>query len=180
MIGYGELVAALQRLQNHLNKNGMVTLAGRVTAAQSLLLGPGVARALAVRTAVVQRRRPRILNPVCSNAQTLGRECVESLTQSPSSAAIELCDLLSSHEMEGLLQAHDRIATSTDRTQIVTGGGATTTSTTANNSSIPIQSSPNSTLPNTKLQNSNIVNNNLPKVSVFCFVFNAISFRYVS
>jgi hypothetical protein len=41
---------------------------------------------------------------------------VESLSQSNSPAAIELCDLLSTYEMEGLLQAHDRIATSTDRT----------------------------------------------------------------
>uniref|UniRef100_A0A182TBI4 Uncharacterized protein n=1 Tax=Anopheles maculatus TaxID=74869 RepID=A0A182TBI4_9DIPT len=40
IIGYSELVAALQRLQGHLNKHGLAALAGRVTAAQSLLLGP--------------------------------------------------------------------------------------------------------------------------------------------
>lgn len=91
-------------------------MAGRVTAAQSLLLGPGVARALATRTAVLQRRRPRTANPDILNAQVLAKDCVETLTQSNSASAIELCDLLSTYEMEGLLQAHDRIATITDRT----------------------------------------------------------------
>ncbi|XP_062554489.1 protein PALS1 isoform X4 [Armigeres subalbatus] len=115
VIGYGELVSALQRLQGHLNKHGLAALAGRVTAAQSLLLGPGIARALAARTAVLERRRPRIQNPICSNAQALAKDCVESLAQSSTPAAIELCDLLSTYEMEGLLQAHDRIASTTDR-----------------------------------------------------------------
>nr|XP_019532860.1 MAGUK p55 subfamily member 5-A isoform X5 [Aedes albopictus] len=115
IIGYGELVSALQRLQGHLNKHGLAALAGRVTAAQSLLLGPGIARALAARTAVLERRRPRIQNPICSNAQALAKDCVESLAQSSTPAAIELCDLLSTYEMEGLLQAHDRIASTTDR-----------------------------------------------------------------
>ncbi|EAT33711.1 AAEL014012-PA [Aedes aegypti] len=115
IIGYGELVSALQRLQGHLNKHGLAALAGRVTAAQSLLLGPGIARALAARTAVLERRRPRIQNPICSNAQALAKDCVESLAQSSTPAAIELCDLLSTYEMEGLLLAHDRIASTTDR-----------------------------------------------------------------
>lgn len=74
LTGYGELVAALQRLQGHLNKHGLAALAGRVTAAQSLLLGPGIARALAVRTAVLERRRPRVPNPICSNAQALAKD----------------------------------------------------------------------------------------------------------
>lgn len=115
IIGYAELVSALQRLQSHLNKHGLAALAGRVTAAQSLLLGPGIARALAARTAVLERRRPKVQNPICSNAQTLVKDCVESLAQSSSPVAIELCDLLSTYEMEGLLQAHDRIASTTDR-----------------------------------------------------------------
>lgn len=38
------------------------------------------------------------------------------LAQSSSQDAIELCNLLSTYEMEGLLQAHDRIASTTDRT----------------------------------------------------------------
>ncbi|XP_059610742.1 protein PALS1 isoform X2 [Phlebotomus argentipes] len=115
IIGYGELVSALQRLQSHLNKYGLASLAGRVTAAQSLLLGPGVARSLATRTAVLQRRRPRVANPVTSNVQSLAKDCMESLAQSNSPAAIELCGILSSYEMEGLFQAHDRVATTTDR-----------------------------------------------------------------
>lgn len=48
--------------------------------------------------------------------------------------------------MEGLLQAHDRIATCTDRTSVSVGA----------------ISSPTLTLPN-KIQNANIVNNNVPK-----------------
>ncbi|EDS36902.1 membrane-associated guanylate kinase [Culex quinquefasciatus] len=116
IIGYAELVSALQRLQGHLNKHGLAALAGRVTAAQSLLLGPGIARALAARTAVLERRRPKVQNPICSNSQALVKDCVESLAQSSSPAAIELCDLLSTYEMEGLLLAHDRIASTTDRT----------------------------------------------------------------
>ncbi|XP_058454995.1 uncharacterized protein LOC131432624 isoform X2 [Malaya genurostris] len=115
IIGYSELVSALHRLQGHLNKHGLAALAGRVTAAQTLLLGPGIARALAARTAVLERRRPKIQNPICSNSQALAKDCVESLAQSNSPAAIELCDLLSTYEMEGLLLAHDRVASSTDR-----------------------------------------------------------------
>lgn len=39
---------------------------------------------------------------------------MESLAESSSPYAIELCDILSSYEMEGLLLTHDRIATTTD------------------------------------------------------------------
>lgn len=42
-------------------------------------------------------------------------QCVEALSESNSSLAVELCDLLTSYEMEGLLQAHDSIASLTDR-----------------------------------------------------------------
>lgn len=57
-----------------MNKQGYAALAGRVTAAQSCLLGPVVARALNIRAAVLQRRRPRTQNPVCANAQALARD----------------------------------------------------------------------------------------------------------
>jgi hypothetical protein len=40
---------------------------------------------------------------------------VEALSESNSHLANELCDLLTSYEMEGLLQAHDSIASLTDR-----------------------------------------------------------------
>lgn len=148
IIGYSELVAALQRLQSQLNKNGMASLAGRVTAAQNLLLGPGMAHALAVRSEVLQRRRPRIPNPICSNAQHLSKDVIELLAQSNSAAAIELGDLLTSHEMEGLLQAHDRIASLTDRTPAVIGSHSAT-----------------STMSSQRLQhqNSHLMNNNILK-----------------
>lgn len=73
-VGYGDLVSAMQRLQTELNKQGMAALASRLTAAQQLLAGPNIARALAIRTAVLQRRRPRVHNPVCSNAQTMAKD----------------------------------------------------------------------------------------------------------
>lgn len=73
MTGYGELVAGLQKLQNELNKQGLSGLASRVTAAQQLLSGPNIARALAIRTAVLLRRRPRI-QPLCATAQTITKD----------------------------------------------------------------------------------------------------------
>lgn len=72
--GYNELVAALQQLQGQLNKNGLASLAGRVTSVQSLLLGPVVARALQIRSAVLQRRRPRTENAIRTNAKSLAKE----------------------------------------------------------------------------------------------------------
>lgn len=42
-------------------------------------------------------------------------KCVEALSESNSHLANELCDLLTSYEMEGLLQSHDSIASLTDR-----------------------------------------------------------------
>uniref|UniRef100_A0A2C9GPS6 Guanylate kinase-like domain-containing protein n=1 Tax=Anopheles arabiensis TaxID=7173 RepID=A0A2C9GPS6_ANOAR len=157
IIGYGELVAALQRLQGHLNKHGLAALAGRVTAAQSLLLGPGIARALAVRTAVLERRRPKIPNPICPNAQALAKDCVEALAQSRSQTAIELCDLLSTYEMEGLLLAHDRIASTTDRSPIASYGGSPITV------PVPLGTASNNTTSNnttTSSNNNNSINNN--------------------
>uniref|UniRef100_A0A1I8NA39 Guanylate kinase n=1 Tax=Musca domestica TaxID=7370 RepID=A0A1I8NA39_MUSDO len=114
--GYGDLIAALTRLQNQLTKNGMTTLAGRVSAAHNILSNPGVAHALAARAAVLQRRRSKATTPVSTNALELQKDIVELLTKSNSAAAIELGNLLTSHEMEGLLLAHDRVATHTDGT----------------------------------------------------------------
>lgn len=124
--GYGELIAALTRLQNQLTKNGMSTLASRVSAAHNMLNSAGVAHALAARAAVLQRRRPRVANPVSVNATSMQKDIVELLTQSNSAAAIELGNLLTSHEMEGLLLAHDRVATLTDATPspILSGSGS--------------------------------------------------------
>ncbi|KMZ08742.1 uncharacterized protein Dsimw501_GD16886, isoform E [Drosophila simulans] len=114
--GYGELIAALTRLQNQLSKSGLSTLAGRVSAAHSVLASASVAHVLAARTAVLQRRRSRVSGPLHHSALGLQKDIVELLTQSNTAAAIELGNLLTSHEMEGLLLAHDRIANHTDGT----------------------------------------------------------------
>lgn len=45
----------------------------------------------------------------------LNVQCVELLAQSSSPDAIEFCNLQSTYEMEGLLEAHDLIANETDR-----------------------------------------------------------------
>ncbi|XP_020715927.1 uncharacterized protein LOC101460084 isoform X2 [Ceratitis capitata] len=129
--GYGELIAALTRLQNQLTKNGMSTLASRASAAHNVLSSAGVAHALAARAAVLQRRRPRVSNPVSVNATILQKDIVELLTQSNTAAAIELGNLLTSHEMEGLLLAHDRVATLTDATPSPLLSGATSPQQTA-------------------------------------------------
>lgn len=146
-----------------------------MTAAQSCLLGPAVARALHIRAAVLQRRRPRTQNPVCPNAQALARDVssaisctinvqihvtnefvisfkqfVESLAQSSSQDAIELCNLLSTYEMEGLLLAHDRIATITDRSPAT---------------NIYAASLDGSDAVSNQSVNQNIINNNVLRVS---------------
>lgn len=79
-------------------------------------------------------------------------QCVESLAQSNSSLAVELCNILSTYEMEGLLQAHDRIATTTDRSpapNIYASSSMDSGSEIASNQSL----------------NQNIVNNNVLKVN---------------
>lgn len=69
-------MAALQRLQAKLNKHGMGSLAGRITAVQSLLLGSEVGRALATRRAVLERRYTRAQAPVSINSSNLGKEVI--------------------------------------------------------------------------------------------------------
>ncbi|XP_064555602.1 uncharacterized protein sdt isoform X2 [Drosophila montana] len=119
--GYGELIAALTRLQGQLAKSGLSTLAGRVSAAHNVLASASVAHVLAARSAVLQRRRPRVAGPLHVSALGLQKEIVELLTQSNTAVAIELGNLLTSHEMEGLLLAHDRIASHTDASPSPTG-----------------------------------------------------------
>ncbi len=153
----------------------MSGLASRVTAAQQLLSGPNIARALAIRTAVLIRRRPKI-QPLCATAQTIAKDvrilmnddpphrineklfflcfffiqCVELLTQSNQPAAVELYDLLSTYEMEGLLLAHDRIASTTDRTPAAF-----------------VHSSTDAFTNKILNQSANIINNNVLKVYTF-------------
>lgn len=64
----------MQQLQGQLNKHGLASLAGRVTNVQSLLLGPVVARALHIRSAVLQRRRPRTQDAIQTDAKALAKE----------------------------------------------------------------------------------------------------------
>lgn len=128
------MVATMQRLQMNFKKHGMNALASRLNIAQNLLLKSVVAKALDTRVQLLQRRFPRVHNPISYNAQKLTKDvsfdfltfdpfltsfasfqCVEALSESNSSLAVELCDLLTSYEMEGLLQAHDSIASLTDR-----------------------------------------------------------------
>ncbi|XP_050329493.1 uncharacterized protein LOC126759016 isoform X4 [Bactrocera neohumeralis] len=139
--GYGELIAALTRLQNQLTKNGMSTMASRVSTAHNVLSSAGVAHALAARAAVLQRRRPRVANPVSVNATSLQKDIVELLTQSNSAAAIELGNLLTSHEMEGLLLAHDRVATLTDATPSPILSGSSSPQQTSTSAPVPLPKS---------------------------------------
>ncbi|KAG5682216.1 hypothetical protein PVAND_011582 [Polypedilum vanderplanki] len=115
LIDYDEMVATMQRLQINFKKHGMHALASRLNIAQNLLLKSVVAKALDTRVHLLHRRFPRVQNPISYNAQKLTKDCVEALSESNSHLANELCDLLTSYEMEGLLQAHDSIASLTDR-----------------------------------------------------------------
>lgn len=70
-------MAGFQRLHNELTKQGKSALASRLAAAQQMIAGPKLANALDLRTVTLQRRRPRIQNPVCSNAQMLAKDVTE-------------------------------------------------------------------------------------------------------
>lgn len=76
-------------------------------------------------------------------------QCVELLAQSNSPEAIEFCNLQSTYEMEGLLEAHDLIATETDRTPSTTVY-------------VPLDGSETAS-------NQNIANNNVLNVSFVTF-----------
>lgn len=73
-IGYADLMAGFQRLHNELTKQGKSTLASRLATAQQMIAGPKLASTLDLRTVMLQRRRPRVHNPVCSNAQMLAKD----------------------------------------------------------------------------------------------------------
>lgn len=65
------------------------------------------------------------------------------LAQSNSSDAIEFCNLQSTYEMEGLLEAHDLIATETDRTP---------------SSTVYVPSNASDTASNQNIANNNVLN----------------------
>ena len=77
-IGYGELVASLQRLQHQLKKNstagGYTSLEGQIAAVQTLLLSPEFGRALAVHNKVQEVWSQPTSSAVSTHAQSLVRD----------------------------------------------------------------------------------------------------------
>ncbi|KAJ1522794.1 hypothetical protein ONE63_001950 [Megalurothrips usitatus] len=122
VISYGELVAAIQRLQLQLKKTGNSTISGggysalegQVAAVQTLLLSPAFGRALAVHNKVQQvtsqlHSHPDS-RPVSSHAQGLLRDCLDVIQPCTLPEATELAELLTRYDIEGLLLAHDTLA----------------------------------------------------------------------
>lgn len=73
-LDYDEMVATMQRLQINFKKHGMHALASRLNIAQNLLLKSVVAKALDTRVQLLQRRFPRVHNPISYNAQKLTKD----------------------------------------------------------------------------------------------------------
>lgn len=74
ILDYDEMVATMQRLQTNFKKHGMHALASRLNIAQNLLLKSVVAKALDTRVQLLQRRFPRVHNPISYNAQKLTKD----------------------------------------------------------------------------------------------------------
>ncbi|XP_060869437.1 protein PALS1 isoform X1 [Metopolophium dirhodum] len=114
VVGYGELIAALQRVHLQLKKNG-IYINGKsdpdVAVIQCLLLNPEFVRVLSVHNKVQQLWPPTTTKkPVTPEAQNLVRDCLENIHNSDLPEASELAKLLSQYEIEGVLWAHDTIA----------------------------------------------------------------------
>ncbi|XP_026816925.1 MAGUK p55 subfamily member 5 isoform X3 [Rhopalosiphum maidis] len=114
VVGYGELIAALQRIHLQLKKNG-IYIGNKsdpdVSVIQCLLLNPEFVRVLSVHNKVQQLWPPTTTKrPVTPEAQNLVRDCLESIQNSDLPEASELAKLLSQYEIEGVLWAHDTIA----------------------------------------------------------------------
>ncbi|XP_044747710.1 protein PALS1 isoform X2 [Coccinella septempunctata] len=109
---YGDLVAAVQRLQLQLKKagagGGLSGIDGRVAAVQSLLLSPQFGKALAVHNKV-QAVRTRTIPRPQSNAQAALRDCLDALANLQTAYAVELATLLTGYEFEALMVAHDGV-----------------------------------------------------------------------
>ncbi|XP_045478813.1 protein PALS1 isoform X2 [Harmonia axyridis] len=110
--GYGDLVAAVQRLQLQLKKagtgGGLSGIEGRVAAVQSLLLSPQFGKALAVHNKV-QAVRTRTIPRSQPTAQTALRDCLDALANVQTAYAVELATLLTGYELEALMVAHDGV-----------------------------------------------------------------------
>lgn len=87
---YDEMVATMQRLQMNLKKHGMNALASRLNIAQNLLLKSVVAKALDTRVQLLQRRFPRVHNPISYNAQKLTKDVSDPKSLSESYLTHEL------------------------------------------------------------------------------------------
>ncbi|KAL0280699.1 UNVERIFIED_CONTAM: hypothetical protein PYX00_001917 [Menopon gallinae] len=114
---YGELIAALQRLQHRLKENNAPSLAGlegQLAAVQTVLLSPQFGRALSVcnkvREVTLSTEKQCLPSPQSWQAQELARDCTQVLEPCSLKEAEELNHLLTTYEMEGLLYAHDTIA----------------------------------------------------------------------
>ncbi|KAF7277358.1 hypothetical protein GWI33_008518, partial [Rhynchophorus ferrugineus] len=94
---YGDLVAAVQRLQLQLKKtsagSGISGLEGRIAAIQSLLLSPQFGRALAIHNKIqaVRSKTAARPQPIAQNAL---RDAQDALGSSQSAYAVELATLL--------------------------------------------------------------------------------------
>uniref|UniRef100_A0A1B6C910 MAGUK p55 subfamily member 5 n=1 Tax=Clastoptera arizonana TaxID=38151 RepID=A0A1B6C910_9HEMI len=117
VISYRELVASLQRLSLQLKKfglnagQGFSSLEVKIGVVQTLLLSPEFGRALAIHNKVQQSwpQHESVL-PVTAYSQTLVRDCLEAIQPIKLSESIELADLLTRFEFEGLIYAHDMIS----------------------------------------------------------------------
>ncbi|ENN76635.1 hypothetical protein YQE_06854, partial [Dendroctonus ponderosae] len=111
---YGELVAAVQRLQVQLKKtspgSGISGLEGRIAAVQSLLLSPQFGRALAIHNKIQTVRQKVSARPQPS-AQNALRDALDAVASSQSAYAVELATILTGYEFEALMVAHDGVAT---------------------------------------------------------------------
>ncbi|KAK6634030.1 hypothetical protein RUM44_004637 [Polyplax serrata] len=114
---YGELVAALQRLQHRLKENkaaGLGCLEPQLATVQAVLLSPQFGRALSVcnkvREVTLSNEKQCLPSPQSRQAQELARDCIQVLEPCSLPEAGELNQLLTSYEMEGLLSAHDTVA----------------------------------------------------------------------
>ncbi|XP_066258082.1 protein PALS1 isoform X1 [Euwallacea similis] len=111
---YGDLVAAVQRLQMQLKKtsagSGISGLEGRIAAVQSLLLSPQFGRALAIHNKI-QTVRQKVSSRPRPSSQNALRDVLDALATSQSAYAVELATILTGYEFEALMVAHDGVAT---------------------------------------------------------------------
>ncbi|KAG8191323.1 hypothetical protein JTE90_006072 [Oedothorax gibbosus] len=105
-----ELLSLLRRVESSLSNTNCEE---SVLSVEKLLLSPTFQTLLQLHNRVQERCCFKCMpNPVCSDAQLLSAEVVDSLHESPSPAATELLGLLESRAFEGLMLSHDRVAAS--------------------------------------------------------------------